>query len=66
MSKTDEESFYLIDEMASNNCQWHMVKLVPKKVTGVVDLDIPLQHYKIKPIIYYWDCLKSWIYGQFG
>lgn len=39
MSKTQEEVFALLDEIASNKCQQPLDRIYLKKVVGIVDVD---------------------------
>jgi len=39
MSKTDEEAYYLIEEMALNNYQWSNERGQPKRFGGKYDID---------------------------
>lgn len=39
MNKLEIKAFALLDEMASNSCEWLIERLNPKSVTRIVDVD---------------------------
>ena len=39
MSKTHEAAYELLEELASNNYQWPTKRAMPRKTTGVLELD---------------------------
>nr|XP_023870464.1 uncharacterized protein LOC111983048 [Quercus suber] len=39
MSKTHEAAYELLEELASNNYQWPIERAIPRKATGVLELD---------------------------
>ena len=39
MRKDKDEAHELLEEMASNNYQWQLERVTPKKITGVYELD---------------------------
>ena len=40
MSKSANEVYQLLEDMALNNCQWSNERAAPKKLSGVHELDV--------------------------
>ena len=40
MSKIEDEAYLLLDNMATNHCQWPSKKVTPKKPTDIYDIDV--------------------------
>ena len=40
MSKSANEAYQLLEDMALNNCQWPTERATPKKLSGVHELDV--------------------------
>ena len=40
MSKSEDEAYKLLENMALNNCQWLSERVTPKKLVGMYDVDV--------------------------